>query len=216
MLVRLAHVPRCVGRGRAVLLTGSAREDPWAVLGVRRGSDIEECKQAYRQLALSLHPDVGGDATKFASVVQAYQEIEAGLGVTPRARGLRGVRSVGGVLIVSIEQLKRDPEYTVRVALDRDEAASNGGSSATRTDCSALAAEVVHDVHASSWDSVADLRATLQEVLELPEMLRHGDLRNRAGGHEVLYRGQLMAEHLLLADYELNDGDTLHFAVKNM
>ena len=48
----------------------------------------------------------------------------------------------------------------------------------------------------------------------LPEQLRHGNRRNRGGGHEVLYGGQLMAEHLLLADYELSDGDTLHFAVK--
>ena len=197
----------------------AGRDDPWTVLGVPRGSNIDECKQAYRQLALSLHPDVGGDATTFASVVQAYQEIEAGADGSPRLRGLRGVRSVGGVLVVSIEDLKRDPEYSVYtlcIALDRDETSPGSATDGTTSSaaCNEVAAEVVHTVNASSWDSVADLQSLLQELLELPERLRHGNLRNRGGGHEVLYRGQLMAEHLLLADYELSDGDTLHFAVK--
>merc|ERR1711879_620187 len=102
---------RPMGVARALLATLSGPEDPWAVLGVLRGSGIDECKQAYRRLALSLHPDVGGDAAQFASVVSAYQQIEAGGLRALRSCEPRGVRSVGGVLVVTIEELKQDPDY---------------------------------------------------------------------------------------------------------
>ena len=72
---------------------------------------------------------------------------------------------------------------------------------------------MVHETEASEWDSVADLRRQLQAQLELPPKLQYHDGR-RGGGHELLFRGELLGEHMLLADYELATGDTVHFAVR--
>ena len=70
-------------------------------------------------------------------------------------------------------------------------------------------------VHASEWDSVGDVRRQLQELLDLPPGLRYEHGRHREGGHELIARGgQLLGEHLFLADYELQTGDTLYFAVR--
>ena len=44
--------------------------------------------------------------------------------------------------------------------------------------------------------------------------MRYVDRRGRSGGHELIFRSQLLGEHLLLQDYDLVDGDTVHFAVR--
>lgn len=47
--------------------------DYYHVLGVARDASDREIKTAYRQKAMSLHPDKGGDETKFKELVEAYE-----------------------------------------------------------------------------------------------------------------------------------------------
>ena len=112
----------CIGR-RGLSSSASSIPDPWTTLGVPRTADIDECKAAFRTLALSLHPDVSphaADAAKFAAVVEAFESIEQGRAVQSSVgrRGPRSARVVGGMLIVSVDVLRQDPAYevhTVRV-----------------------------------------------------------------------------------------------------
>ena len=200
--------------------------DPWATLGVPRTADLDECKAAFRALALTLHPDVSADAAKdaerFAAVVEAYEAIEQGRAVRAHTGrgGPRGVRSVGGVLVVSIEALKSDPAYevhTMRIRFE-DESATGDAARAAPSNSNiaggdALSTETIREVFTSEWDSVADLRMLLQAELGLPERLRHGGRQRGGGQHELIYKGQLLGEHLFLGpDYAIADGDIVHFA----
>lgn len=101
------------------------------------------------------------------------------------------------------DPLGATPTSTISVEADHE---------ATSALCAALE---VYEVDASQWDSVADLHVMLQGVLQIPQQLRHQSKRGRSGGHELLSKGQLMADHLLLADYALCHGDILHFAMRH-
>lgn len=206
--------------------TLSTASDPWAILGVKPTDGEDVYKAAFRKLALALHPDVSKDAedaARFAAVVEAYEAVmhDDAAGSTAQRRGgggPRGMRVVGGILVVSIDALKRDPAYevqTVRVRLEGDEArdaVAAGGILGADSD--ALSTEAVTEVCTSAFDSVADLRMQLEEELAVPEALKRGGRRRGDGGqHELIYRGQLLGEHLFLGDYDIKDGDLLHFAV---
>jgi DnaJ like chaperone protein len=63
----------------------STHQDPYSILGIKRGASGEEIKSAYRQLARKYHPDKLehlGDEFKalaekrFKEIQQAYQEIK--------------------------------------------------------------------------------------------------------------------------------------------
>ncbi len=47
----------------------------YELLGVAPGSDRAVARRAYRRLALAHHPDMGGDAGKFASIHSAWELI---------------------------------------------------------------------------------------------------------------------------------------------
>ncbi len=49
--------------------------DPYAVLGLRRGTSIEEVKTAFRQLSKQHHPDSGGSAKEFQNILHAYRQL---------------------------------------------------------------------------------------------------------------------------------------------
>ena len=49
--------------------------NPYAVLGVHRGSTDEEIKEAYLRLAMEHHPDRGGDVDKFHTFSTANRSI---------------------------------------------------------------------------------------------------------------------------------------------
>jgi len=249
MLARHLRLGRHVGvhARRCATHAGLGRSSsPWGVLGVSREADLDDCKEAYRKLALALHPDTNPSpdaAARFAVVVEAYQSI-AGGGARGGPAGLRGAHTVGGVLVVTLEALRQDPRYAVhtcRLILEEDSAPggragtvgaaaaavaeqagalhAGGGGGAGAGGCGegssdALSTEHVHEVTCSPWDSVADLRQQLQVEVDLPERMRYVDRRGASGGHELIFRSQLMGEHLLLQDYGLVDGDTLHFAVR--
>ena len=67
------------------------------------------------------------------------------------------------------------------------------------------------DSGATEFALVLDLR---QQGRDLPERLRLGGGRQRGDRHELIFRGELLGEHLFLADYNVADGDTMHFACR--
>lgn len=206
-------------------------KDPWKVLGVPRGSNVARCKHAFRKLALSLHPDVGGDTIRFTSIVRAYQDIlakqeggeDSNQSASHGLSAVAGVRRVGDVLVVSIQALKQDPDYDVfaiRVFLETDQHSwTRGNAEKCSLDGPAVCEKVVVtnpelEVAASSWDSVADLILKIQKLIGLMEPRLHDNHRHRDRPYELVHRGQLLADHLLLVDYDLTNGDKLHFVVK--
>lgn len=209
--------------------------DAYKVLDVSPRASLDAVKAAYRQRALALHPDVSGDAgsaERFAEVVQAFEAIVNGSAADEDAfsrrrddRSTRGARVVGGILVVSIDELRRDPNYEVyclRLALHGDGEVEGAPHSKDATATSAkgdvvdaMSNETVHVVRASQWDSVGDVRRLLQQQLVLPQSLRYEHGRHQEGGLELIAPGGcLLGEHLFLADYNLHDGDTLYFAVR--
>lgn len=59
-------------------------KDPWSVLGIGRDASLEEIKRAYRQLAMTYHPDkmihLGEEfrelaENRFKEIQRAYQEL---------------------------------------------------------------------------------------------------------------------------------------------
>ena len=48
---------------------------PYALLGVRATASSEEIKNAYREKAMTNHPDRGGDAAVWASMQKAYDTL---------------------------------------------------------------------------------------------------------------------------------------------
>jgi curved DNA-binding protein CbpA len=216
-----AAARRRAGLGRARGAGGRAAA-PHDVLGVGRGASADECKAAFRRLALALHPDVNrGDAdapAKFAEVVAAYEAIERGDEDAPQRRGLRGLRAVGDVVIGSIESLRREPAlrvFAVRLLLDREEDGGGGKSGSGSDDSAAegaLSSEIVREVVASRWDSVEDAKRLAHAAygLDPPQERRAG--RGQASS-ELVSRGRLCGGHLFLDDYGVNDGDLVHLVV---
>lgn len=47
--------------------------DYYSILGVNRNATPEEIKKAYRKLAMTHHPDRGGDHSTFANITSAYE-----------------------------------------------------------------------------------------------------------------------------------------------
>ena len=46
-------------------------------LNVTKGANESEVKKAYKRLALTMHPDKGGDAARFHSITLAYNSLMA-------------------------------------------------------------------------------------------------------------------------------------------
>ncbi len=54
--------------------------NPYKILGVQQGADLDTCKKAYRSLSRKYHPDnlVTGDKEKFQEISKAWASIESG------------------------------------------------------------------------------------------------------------------------------------------
>ena len=50
-----------------------AKKDFYEVLGITKTATPDEIKKAYRKLAKTSHPDVGGDAEAFKEIAEAYE-----------------------------------------------------------------------------------------------------------------------------------------------
>lgn len=53
-----------------------AKRDYYEVLGIGKNASADEIKKAFRALAVKLHPDRGGDETKFKEVNEAYEVLK--------------------------------------------------------------------------------------------------------------------------------------------
>jgi hypothetical protein len=49
----------------------------WEMLGLTTGASLAEIKTAFRERALSTHPDHGGDADEFRALYRAYERLVA-------------------------------------------------------------------------------------------------------------------------------------------
>ena len=58
-----------------LLLQHAKRKKSWEVLGVHRGASKQEVRKAYLKSAKKLHPDMGGDPTRFIELQKAFEEI---------------------------------------------------------------------------------------------------------------------------------------------
>lgn len=52
--------------------------NPYNILGVQDNTSIEECKKAYKKLAIKYHPDKGGNAEEFCKITSALNSIRGG------------------------------------------------------------------------------------------------------------------------------------------
>ena len=64
--------------------------DPFAILGVSPGVNLDDLTRAFRMLARVTHPDKGGDAERFKAVTEAY---DAARRIVTRADGMVGSRA---------------------------------------------------------------------------------------------------------------------------
>lgn len=51
--------------------------NPYHVLGLQDGAEIDIVKAVYKRLALKLHPDTGGDTEEFKRITGAYETIQS-------------------------------------------------------------------------------------------------------------------------------------------
>jgi curved DNA-binding protein CbpA len=49
--------------------------NPWAVLCVAEGAPYQEIQRAFRRRVKETHPDSGGEASEFATVVEAFDVV---------------------------------------------------------------------------------------------------------------------------------------------
>ena len=54
----------------------------WDILGLAKNAPVLAIKKAYRERALSTHPDRGGEAAEFREVQRAYERLLARRGGT--------------------------------------------------------------------------------------------------------------------------------------
>jgi len=47
----------------------------YSILGIRPASGLEDIKSAYRKLAKTVHPDMGGDPMRFRDIKEAYETL---------------------------------------------------------------------------------------------------------------------------------------------
>jgi DnaJ-class molecular chaperone len=66
------------------------REEDLALLGLTEPVTADEAKARFRELALLLHPDRGGDAAQFDTVRQAHDRVQAELLRPKRCAECRG------------------------------------------------------------------------------------------------------------------------------
>lgn len=74
-------------------------QDPYLVLGVRRGIDEDGLRQAWREAARRHHPDTGGDAEKFKQSQWAFEAILEDIGksdINTRGRSADGDEEKSG------------------------------------------------------------------------------------------------------------------------
>jgi DnaJ domain len=63
--------------------------NPWAVLCVAEGAPYQEIQRAFRRRVKETHPDSGGEASEFATVVEAFDVVRRSVPSPHRRRPAR-------------------------------------------------------------------------------------------------------------------------------
>jgi hypothetical protein len=63
--------------------------NPWAVLCVAEGAPYQEIQRAFRRRVKETHPDSGGEASEFATVVEAFDVVRRSIPAPHRRRPAR-------------------------------------------------------------------------------------------------------------------------------
>ena len=77
-----------------------AEVDHYKILGVSKTSSADDIKKAYRKLALTNHPDKGGDAEKFQEISHSYDILSDPVKKSTydnRGKGINFARGMGGM-----------------------------------------------------------------------------------------------------------------------
>jgi len=75
---------------------------------------------------------------------------------------------------------------------------------------SAVGVEIVHLLRCFPDHSIADLHGLAEELVGVDAATAGG---RRVGGNELVWRGQLLAEHLFVQDYAIASTDMIHYVV---
>lgn len=87
---------------RALHTTALRRNSPFRTLGVPPQASLDDVRRAFRRLAKTHHPDVGGDGAQFNSIKDAYDTIVARMF---RSNSDGGARGANKPLDVELEEL---------------------------------------------------------------------------------------------------------------
>lgn len=67
-----------IGEDPAIIDEILGDDDPWAILGIKKGASATEVKTAYRKRSKETHPDAGGTQAAFEKVQAAYEQLGSG------------------------------------------------------------------------------------------------------------------------------------------
>lgn len=75
MSVQRGEPPPPLPEARPQRAAATPAESAWAILGLQPGASADAVRRAFRAKALETHPDQGGDAAHFRSVMRAFERL---------------------------------------------------------------------------------------------------------------------------------------------
>ena len=193
-------------------ITTTSPQHYTSILNLTQTSTLSDVKANFRELAKRHHPDANNPNSSpdaFQSILDAYQEAleeyDDYNGFTPTSGKLAVAAEV--FTVEEMEGMDGYDVHVVRVALEEAAALPGGGdgNGESSVETSSVVASDVFStvptvVHCSLYDSVSDLKRSLQSF-HPPLLAIDGRKRDRDGlliGWDVLHEGRAMGPHLFL------------------